>query len=533
MYQQGVLQVLPALAQNWTVSPDGTSYTFTLRPGVTFSNGDPLNAYQIWGQMYGFYYLSANSSSWYISYNIFNMSRVNFGPSTLALMNSSGLVNPSPALMSVMSNNSWPIYVQSSNQIVFHLKAAITWFPEALVVFTGLIFDTQYVLGHGGFGTPTSFNTYFNQNPIPGTGPYVVAGVSELAYVKFQQNPNYWGKNFSSTMVQANPYLDPGHVKNIIVYAKTDDLTRYTDLSSGTVQVANIQTQNWPLVLANPDKYSYFVMPNNSMVLVGIAMNTHRYPTNITAVRQAIEHAINYTDVAAKAYFGQLAPMVGPEYSAQKQYYDLGNLPPYSYNVTLSRQILNQSNIETSKFPTLEFRIEAGCTPCINTAQVVQGDLATIGINVNVEITLASAMGLPLIGGDGYSGNLQAAQTISQLTWMGGLTFAPDEPTPADAWLLFVNNQSTAGNYAIYSNPVVQSCVKAWTDGSSDSILKDLCTKAQAQIYQDAPYVWLGSVKLLFGGGSVVWQKSIVKSLLVDPDYSGQTYAIFNTITLA
>jgi hypothetical protein len=61
-------------------------------------------------------------------------------------------------------------------------------------------------------------------------------------------------------------------------------------------------------------------------------------------------------------------------------------------------------------------------------------------------------------------------------------------------------------------------------------MLKDLCTSAQAQIYQDAPYVWLGTVKLLFGGGSVAWQKGVVKSLLVDPDYSGQTYAVFNTV---
>lgn len=35
---------LPWLAQSWTVSPDATSFTFRLRPGVTFSDGLPLNA---------------------------------------------------------------------------------------------------------------------------------------------------------------------------------------------------------------------------------------------------------------------------------------------------------------------------------------------------------------------------------------------------------------------------------------------------------------------------------------------------------
>jgi len=305
MYSQGVLQVLPALAENWTVSPDGATYTFNLRPGVTFSNGDPLNSYQIWAEMYGFYYLADNSSDWYISYGIFNMTNVEFGSSTLALMNSSGLINPNAQLLSIMSNSSWPIYVIGPNQIVFHIIAPESWFPEALVVYTGLIFDTQYVLDNGGFGTPVTPNTYFNTNPIPGTGPYEVTNVVDDASVQFTKYTGYWAENWTAAQIQANPYMNPGEAKNVLVQAKIDDVSRYVDLSSGAAQIAGIQTQDWPLVLANPNEYSYFVLPNASQVFVGVAMNTQRYPTNITAVRQAIEHAINYTDVAAKAYFGE------------------------------------------------------------------------------------------------------------------------------------------------------------------------------------------------------------------------------------
>ena len=38
------LQMRPALAESWEVSPDGLQWTFTLRDGVTFHNGDPLTA---------------------------------------------------------------------------------------------------------------------------------------------------------------------------------------------------------------------------------------------------------------------------------------------------------------------------------------------------------------------------------------------------------------------------------------------------------------------------------------------------------
>jgi peptide/nickel transport system substrate-binding protein len=34
----------PALAESWTESPDGLTYEFTLRQGLTFHNGDPFTA---------------------------------------------------------------------------------------------------------------------------------------------------------------------------------------------------------------------------------------------------------------------------------------------------------------------------------------------------------------------------------------------------------------------------------------------------------------------------------------------------------
>jgi oligopeptide transport system substrate-binding protein len=38
------LQVVPELAETWQISPDGTEYTFTLRPDLQFADGSPLTA---------------------------------------------------------------------------------------------------------------------------------------------------------------------------------------------------------------------------------------------------------------------------------------------------------------------------------------------------------------------------------------------------------------------------------------------------------------------------------------------------------
>lgn len=43
-YANGSTTIEPALAQSWTISPDGLTYTFHLRPGVTFHDGTPVDS---------------------------------------------------------------------------------------------------------------------------------------------------------------------------------------------------------------------------------------------------------------------------------------------------------------------------------------------------------------------------------------------------------------------------------------------------------------------------------------------------------
>jgi peptide/nickel transport system substrate-binding protein len=43
-YKPNSTAIEPALATSWTVSPDGTTYTFKIRPDVKFHDGTPLDA---------------------------------------------------------------------------------------------------------------------------------------------------------------------------------------------------------------------------------------------------------------------------------------------------------------------------------------------------------------------------------------------------------------------------------------------------------------------------------------------------------
>jgi ABC-type transport system substrate-binding protein len=274
------------------------------------------------------------------------------------------------------------------------------------------------------------------------------------------------------------------------------------------------------------------------MIHDGIGMNTLRYPTNITAFRQAIVHAVNYTDLNQKIFFGSLSPLVGPEYRAEKDWYNLGNFPTYSFNATLAQQYLKQSGVDVSKLQPLEFRVVAGCQTCILAAQVVQADIASVlGVTVTVEVTPVAEMVVPYSSGyASYAGDVAngAAQTEAHMTWMGFPTFAPTAPDPADAWITFVNVNSPTGNFANYANPVVQKCVNAWFATSDVTAIKAVCTPAYAQVYNDAPYIWLGEATQCFGAGSVVWNKNVVQGFLMDPGFTGEaTTAIFNTVVPA
>jgi peptide/nickel transport system substrate-binding protein len=530
-YQSGLVQYVPVLATGWTASDDNTTYTLTLRQGVTFSNGDPFNAYQMWGEYYVDYYLSGNTSGWYQSYTVFNMNNVDFGPSTIALMNQSGLITPNAQLMSIMTNSSWPIYVTGPNTLVFHLQAPFLYFLGTFISYEGMSYDTQYVLTHGGFGTPVAVNPTFNDSPIPGTGPYIITAVDTNDYISFTQSSTYWGANLTSAEVAANPAIDPGHVKNVVVNFVPDDLARYTALTTGAAQIVAIDsTANWPLVLASPSKFSYTVLPPWSADVSAIALNTNLYPTNITAVRQAIVRAINYTEINKDVFYGDMTPGMGPEYPLYSQYYDLGNHGAYQYNVTAAEDILKAAGINPSTLGTLVFRTVATCNFCEEIAQIVESNLAQIGLTVTIT-SLSDAEYSSVYGN--YASNVQNAAMIGQLSILGGETWAPSALTPADNWVSFVSNNSNWGNWASYTSPSVQACINDLLSSANVTGIEATCTAAQTQIYDDAPYAWLGFAKLWYYSGSLVWQTGVVKSFSLDPDWNGiDTMPLINTVVL-
>ncbi|MDA4130624.1 MAG: ABC transporter substrate-binding protein [Thaumarchaeota archaeon] len=529
-FKQSIYQYLPALASNWTVSANGTVYTFNLRQNVAYSNGDPFNAYQVWTDMYNYYLTAGNSSTWWGGYPLFDMSHVIYGPATLSLINSSGLANPSTQVLSIMKNSSWPIFVTGPNQIVFHQLGDNTVLLPSLS--TGTPFmelpDAQWILANGGPGSATSPNQFLTTNAAPGTGPYVISGYQINAYVKYTQNPNYWGRSLSAAQIASNPLLDPGHYQTVFIYYKSDDVSRYIELSQGTVQIGTVGLSTWNQVTANPS-LSIVLAPPAANTVGPIALNTKQYPTNITAVRQAIVHAINYQNLINKTYNGYATATVPPEFNSYPSFYDLGNYAPYQYNMSLAKKDL--AGIDLSKFPTLNIGTRADCLACITASEAIQSDLQAIGISSTIQVWTVPQF-FTLYGS--YSYNLSHNTTIPQISVAINPTWQPFVNVPADPWISFTSNGSFFGNYAMYSTPNTQACISSFLVTTNTSQIQSVCSKAQADVYNDAPYIFFTNRLWDGAAGTIAWRKDLISSFSLDPAWGTVTLLpVFNTVVPA
>lgn len=533
-YEEGIYQYVPGLAMNWTVSADGSTYTFNLRQGVTYSNGDPFNAYEVWMNCYGYFYSSGNSSTWVFGNPIFNMTGVVIGNATFsAIQSSGGLSAPTGQVLAMMQNTSWPVYVTSPYQVVFHMDTSYPYMLGLFIGSPGLIFDNQYVLNHGGYGISGAVpgNSYLDLNPPPGTGPYEFANVSEGSYVEYIENPTYWGNNLTAAQIDANPALQPGHVEAIHIQYIPDELSRYTGLASGTWDMTQIET-DMNIVEANPSQYGYLTLPAWSANVEDLALDTQKYPTNITDFRLAIAHDINYSALNATAFKGYLSPFIGPETPGWKQFYNLNNQSgpyEYTYNQTLAEQYLNESGVNVATLQPLEITAPQGPAFISNCLQIVQSDLANIGIPSNIVTQTESNYELPY----SQSNLTLRGQEAGQLSILGGGGYGPSGVlVPSDYWVTFTTANG-GGNWAAYNNSAVNNEVYSFFRSNNITYIQSQLKLAQQQVYNDAPYVYLGITLPSAGGDTfVVWNNKVISHFWYDASWGGvMDLPILNTIT--
>lgn len=315
-------QIQPLLATSWKNSPDGLSYTFTLRQGVKFQDGEPFNADAV----------------------KFSFDRL-LNPATFA---------SKPGNLRVVKS----VTVVDDSHVRFDLKQPYAPFLSVLV---------QTV---GGIVAPKSVNQAPNtpqrvQQPV-GTGPYQFKERVNADHVTMTRFDGYWGPK---------PSYQTQMFKVVPSAASRESLIR-----AGQAEVAALPPVNdLPQLQNNPDLK---VIMGQSDRTVYMAINTADQKQPLLQkpeVRQALNYAVNVPAIIKNVLYGAATPLDAPMSSALFGYCKAGE---YGYNPQKAKQLLQKAGATgmTVKLMSPQGRYIAD----YNMAQAVAGDLRNVGLNVDM-----------------------------------------------------------------------------------------------------------------------------------------------------
>lgn len=238
------LRPRPALAESWTVSQDGLTYTFKIRSGVTFHDGKPLTAGDI----------------------AFSINRVR-DPKT---------GSPIASRINLIKD----VRATSPTQLVVELSQPFA--PMLIELASIAVMSEDYVKA----------GNDMQRKPM-GTGPFAFKEWVPDTYILLERHPRYWR--------QGRPYLDALRY-NIV----PDAATRQVGLASGTYQFLPNIDPSLAVTLRNTPNVKLITTQDLAYSLIG--MNVSRKPFDNPRVREALNYALNRQQIVQAVYFGNGTP---------------------------------------------------------------------------------------------------------------------------------------------------------------------------------------------------------------------------------
>jgi peptide/nickel transport system substrate-binding protein len=289
--QPGKTDIEPDLATSWSVSPDGRTWTFKLRQGVTFHDGTPWNAeaakfnWDRWADEKNPYHTVKGGEYEY------------FGDFMADSFQEAKAVDPY-TLQVILKQPNAPL-LQNLTIIAFQ------------------------------FNSPASFKQYgadgVGQHPV-GTGPYKFVEWVRDDHVTLEANPNFFRKGLPKT-------------PRLIMRVIKDNAARFLALKSGEVQVIELpNTDDVKAAQADPNLKIVFRPPFDTSWLK-FNMNDPLFKD--VRVRQAVAYAINRPAIVKALYagYGEVADQAMPPGMWGRS----SSLTPITYNPAKAKQLLAEA----------------------------------------------------------------------------------------------------------------------------------------------------------------------------------------------
>ena len=368
-YKPGTTELEPDLAESYTVSDDGLTYTFKLRDGVTFHNGRVMTSADV---KYSFE-RAVNPATQSPGGGYFGMI--------------AGYDDVAGGKATALSGIETP----DDKTVVFKLTRPDATFLHLMAINFGYVVPKEEVEKAG---------ADWGKQPV-GTGAFKFTEWAPGQYIKLERNKDYFRAGV--------PYLD-----NVTFEFGQDPTVAVLRLKKGEIDIVGdgIPPAQFAEIMADPANKD-LIAEGNQLHTGYVTMNVTQAPFDNVKVRQAVNMAINKERIVRlinnrAAPASQALPPAMPGYNTENK--------GYAYDPEGAKKLLAEAG--AGEITTELYVMNVDPNPRI--AQAIQQDLAAVGIKAEIR-SLAQAEVIAA-GGAGKA----------PMIWSGGMAWIADFPDPAN-----------------------------------------------------------------------------------------------------
>lgn len=447
--QSGAYVTDGSMSESWEVSEDGLTWTFHLRDGVTWSDGDPVDA-----------------NDFKYTYDAI----------------ASDLVE-TPRKSVIEKIESIEIVDPLTLKVVFkEVKCdgfgdlGLGWLPSHL-----------YAADFSDIMTSP-----LNEAPTVSAGPFTFQSWTRDDNVIMVRNESYW---------EGAPYMD-GMITRVV----PDSGTRLAQLLSGEIDITGLEPAQLTSVEGNPD-ITVFSANDDGYDYIGLNLanpanpqpgkdengnlveqDPHPILSDIN-VRKAIAHALDYKTIIDSVYLGRGYQIASNVLPAVEWAHD-PTIEPYAYDQELASQLLeeagwvdsNGDGIREKDGADLKLTLitNAGNKVREDLGALVQDQLGQVGISVDFQAIDFGTLVDQLL-----------AQTYDMV--IIGWTGLGSDPNDDAFWRSDFDTPGSGFNFVSYQNPKIDELLAAGVSvpGCDPAARAPYYKQIQQIIHDDVPYVFI------------------------------------------
>lgn len=427
-FSPGGLEIVPRLAERWTVSDDGLVYAFELRPGIAFSDGAPITAA-------------------HFKYSLERALTSADSPFAEFLADIAGARDAIEGKAKACDG----IVAESDSRLVIRLARR----SPALLDILAMPFATPQRARH-----VQAAGDQLRRRP-DATGPFVLASWDEGTRIVLRRNPHYHAPSRA-------------HLDEIVMLENVPRDTQFQLFERAEIDAAEkLAAPDYLFVIGEP-AWQPYVHRGVGMNTFGSRMNVRVKPFDDRRVRQALNYALDKRHTA-RLLNGTTVPSHGILPPGM-----LGRDPalaPYPHDVARARALLAEAGypggIDVEYMTTNDEETE-------KVAASLQSDLAEAGIRVRITVATwtawATAVGQP----DGPA--------FSIANWTADY---PDPTDFFDPRFHSRSIKPTgSSNDSFYASPELDAVLDEARGELDAERRAALYRRAERILHDDAPWVW-------------------------------------------